>query len=184
MALRFSEPVSSKALDQVKRSLQNLVVPNDLVAKKMLHRFKYTLTHFQDMQFYAPSDEALDRIQHQLESFQQTLLQTFKPSYNPNHTEKQIQEWKEIGFKSLDENPDQAKELLNFLDSIALQYQDEETIPKATAFYLYDLLIDFMNEDNIVEGISKSTDLERSDIELFSDICVKIRNIFVYSKES
>ena len=179
MALRFSEPVSSKDLNQLERLLQEGIVPNDRVNKKMLYDFEYTLTHFQYIQFYAPSEKALDRIQNQLKSFQRMLLNAFKPSYNPDATAKQLQQWREIGFKSLYENLDQAKELLNFLDSIAFQYQDEETLPRTTAFYIYDLLIDFMNEDNIVEGMSKSTDLERSDIELFSNICVKIRNIFL-----
>ncbi|MCQ4087542.1 hypothetical protein [Saccharibacillus sp. JS10] len=95
-----------------------------------------------------------------------------------------IHEWKEIGFKLVHKNPKQAKELLSFLDSIAVHYQDEAIIPKTLTFYLYDVVIDFMNKDNIVEGMSMPTDGERADFQLFVDICEKLRSVFASSKKS
>lgn len=165
-ALRFSEPVSLKDLDEVQRLLKKLFVPNDQVSKNNLYHCYYTLMHFQDMQAYVPSNEVLDRIKDQLKLFQNMLLSSLKSSENLYAEAKKIYEWREMGVESLHQNRNLANELLSFLDSISFKYKDIERIPKEIAFYLYDLTIVFMNE-------------EKSDIELFFDISDKVRNIYV-----
>ena len=177
--LRFSEPVSSKKLHEVQSLLEKLFVPNDQVTKNNLYRCHYTLMHFQDMQAYVPSNELLDRIKDQLKLFQKMLLSSLKPSNSLDVEAKKIYEWREAGFKSLYRNRDLANELLIFLDSISFQYKDIEKIPKEIAFHLYDLIITFMNEGEFSDRTSTQFDREKLEVELFFDICDKVRNIYI-----
>ncbi|MCQ4087540.1 hypothetical protein [Saccharibacillus sp. JS10] len=184
VALRFNEPVSSKDLNQITSLLQELVVPHDRVAKKISYLCCSTLINFQNVQADVPSDEKLNRVQHQLKLFQRVLLSSFESTKDPEDEVKKINNFINTNFESIYKNPKQAKKLLSFLDFISLQYKDERTIPKTITFYLYHLLIRFMNEEEIVELMSTMPDGERSDLKFFFKVCNKIENIFVFSKES